>query len=109
MLKKRKSQPANFFVKFWNGDLSLPMSYWLVGLVFGIVVGFSIGILVFALGMPEVMINILIIPWAIYVSVGIWRSSDKYKGPKFWSGLVKVLVIIGVISTVAQIFLGLSY
>ena len=55
------------------------------------------------------MINILIIPWAIYVSVGIWRSSDKYKGPKFWSGLVKVLVIIGVISTVAQIFLGLSY
>ena len=46
----------------------------------------------------------------IYVSVGIWRSSDKYKGPKFWAGLAKVvLVIIGVISTVAQIFLGLSY
>ena len=24
MVKKRKSQPANFFQKFWNGDISLP-------------------------------------------------------------------------------------
>ena len=107
MVTKKASK--NFFIKFWNGDLSLPMSYWVVGLVLGTIVGILIGILVFALGMPEVMINILIIPWAIYVSVGIWRSSDKYKGPKFWSGLVKVLVIIGIISTVAQIILGLSY
>ena len=46
------------------------------------------------------MMNIILFPWAIYVSVGCWRSSEKYKGPKFWSGLVKVLVIIGVISAV---------
>ena len=39
MVKKRKSQPANFFQKFWNGDISLPKSYWLVGVVFGMIVG----------------------------------------------------------------------
>lgn len=93
-----KVQKVNFFLKFWNGDLSLPMSYWLVGIVFGLVVGFSIGMISYAMGMPEAAINFLILPWAIYSTVGIWRSSDKYKGPKFWAVLTKILIIIGVIS-----------
>ena len=107
MVTKKISK--NFFTKFWHGDLSLPMSYWVVGIVGGIIVGVPVLILVIAAGMPDVMMNIILFPWAIYVSVGCWRSSEKYKGPKFWSGLVKVLVIIGVISAIAQIFLGLSY
>ena len=93
-----KVQKVNFFVKFWNGDLSLPMSYWLVGIVFGLVVGFSIGMISYAMGMPEAAINFLILPWAIYSTVGIWRSSDKYKGPKFWAVLTKILIVIGIIS-----------
>ena len=103
MVRKTKAQKANFFVKFWNGDLSLPMSYWLVGIVFGLVVGFSIGMLAYSMGIPESAINFLILPWAIYSTVGIWRSSDKYKGPKFWSVLTKIFLIIGVIGY----FLGL--
>ena len=35
MVKKEKSQNENFFVRFWNGDLSLPMSYWGVGVGIG--------------------------------------------------------------------------
>ena len=45
MVRKTKAQKANFFVKFWNGDLSLPMSYWGVGLGIGLVFGFIVGIL----------------------------------------------------------------
>ena len=66
-------------------------------------------ILVIATGMPDLMMNVILLPWVIYVSVGCWRSSEKYKGPKFWSVLVKFLVIIGIISTIVQIFSGLSY
>ena len=45
MVRKTKAQKANFFVKFWNGDLSLPMSYWGVGLGLGLVFGFSLDFL----------------------------------------------------------------
>ena len=51
----------------------------------------------------EEPINFLILPWAIYSTVGIWRSSVKYKGPKFWSVLTKIFLVIGVIGY----FLGL--
>ena len=39
MAKRKKSQNENFFVRFWNGDLSLPMSYWGVGVGIGIIFG----------------------------------------------------------------------
>jgi len=29
--KKIKKNKKNYFEKFWNGDLSLPISYWLFG------------------------------------------------------------------------------
>ena len=47
MARRKKSKNENFFVKFWNGDLSLPMSYWGVGIGIGLVFGFLVGILVF--------------------------------------------------------------
>ena len=46
MARKSKAQKANFFVRFWHGELSLPMSYWGVGLGIGIVFGFSVGIFI---------------------------------------------------------------
>ena len=104
-----KKISKNFFTKFWYGDLSLPMSYWVVGLAGGIIVSIPVLILVIAIGMPDLMMNVILLPWVIYVSVGCWRSSEKYKGPKFWSVLVKFLVIFGIISAIVQIFLGLSY
>ena len=104
-----KKISKNFFTKFWYGDLSLPMSYWVVGLAGGIIVSIPVLILVIATGMPDLMMNVILLPWVIYVSVGCWCSSEKYKGPKFWSVLVKFLVIIGIISTIVQIFSGLSY
>ena len=106
MVKKRKSQPANFFQKFWNGDISLPKSYWLVGVVFGMIVGFVIGIIVISLGMSEIAINLFLIPWAIFSTVGIWRSSDKYKGLTLWSVLAKISIVLSVIQGLASVVTG---
>ena len=81
MARSKNADNANFFVKFWNGDLSLSVSYWLVGVVFSVVVGFVIGAIVIAAGLHEDAMFGFLIPWYIYTTVGIWRSSDKYKGP----------------------------
>ena len=106
MARSKKANNKNFFVKFWNGDLSLPMSYWLVGVVFSVVVGFVIVVIVIAAGLHEDAMFGFLIPWYIYTTVGIWRSSDKYKGPKFWAILAKIAIIFGVLSALSQLLTG---
>ena len=65
MTKRKKSQNENFFVRFWNGDLSLPMSYWGVGVGIGLVFGFLIGIFTVSVGMSEDAMWGFLIPFQI--------------------------------------------
>ncbi len=106
MVRKKKTSNKNFFVNFWNGDVSLPMSYWGVGIGIGIFYGFIIGLFTFSAGMSEDAIWGFIIPFQIYAVVGIWRSANKYKGAKFWSILAKVALVLGIISNLFSIFSG---
>jgi hypothetical protein len=106
MAKRKKSQNENFFVRFWNGDLSLPMSYWGVGVGIGLVFGLLIGIFTGATGMSEDAMWGFLIPFQIYTVVGIWRSADKYKGAKFWAILAKVAVVFGIVSNLFSMIAG---
>ncbi len=102
----KKSKKKNFFVLFWNGKLSLPMSYWGVGVGLGIVFGFIVGVFTVVTGMSDDAIWGFLIPFQIYTVVGIWRSSNNYKGPKFWAVLAKIIIVLGVISNFAQMLAG---
>ena len=108
MVKKRKisKKNKNYFMKFFDGELSLPHSYWLVGIVYSIVVGILAAIIILSLSLPEKTLSVLILPWIIFVSIGIWRSSDKYKGPKFWAILAKIAVVISIIQSISDILRG---
>ena len=106
MAKRKKSQNENFFVRFWNGDLSLPMSYWGVGVGIGLVFGLLIGVFTGATGMSEDAMWGFLIPFQIYTVVGIWRSADKYKGAKFWAILAKVAVVFGIASNLFSMIAG---
>ena len=107
MAKRKKSQNENFFVRFWNGDLSLPMSYWGVGIGIGLVFGLLIGVFTGATGMSEDAMWGFLIPFQIYTVVGIWRSADKYKGAKFWAILAKVAVVFGIVSNLFSMIAGI--
>ena len=95
----------NYLKKFWDGDVPLVISYWIIGVILNVIVSFSIGfILTFVLltlGTSDTTINILlnlfIIAWIIFLTVGIWRSADKYQGKKIWSHLTKLVLVIGII------------
>ena len=76
------------------------------GVVYSIIVGIIIAIIVIGFGMPEKTINVLVLPWLIYITIGIWKSSDKYKGPKFWSILAKIAIVLGIIQSVGRILVG---
>ena len=106
MVKRKKSNNENFFVKFWNGKLSLPMSYWGVGLGIGIIYGGLAGIFTFIAGLSDDALWGFIIPFQIFTVVGIWRSSNNYKGPKYWAVLAKIAIVIGILSNLSSLLLG---
>ncbi len=106
MARRKKSKDKNFFIKFWDGELSLPMSYWGVGLGIGILYGGIAGIFTVLAGLSDDALWGFIIPFQIYAVVGIWRSSNNYKGPKFWSVLTKIAVVIGILSNLSSLLLG---
>ena len=83
----------NSINRFWNGDVSLPKSYWLIGwlLAFPIIVGsFTIMDYHFYFGAA------LLVIWIGFSTVGIWRSSDKYEGKKAWAVLTKIWLSINI-------------
>ena len=88
------SKISNHLKKFFNGDLSLPYSYWAVGVLISFGVGFIAGFLSMLLMKGLALAYLIIVIWQIFITIGIWRSSDKYKGPKFWLYLAKIMMIV---------------
>ena len=108
MVKKRRTSKKNknYFMKFFDGELSLPHSYWLVGVLYSIGVALLVTMFSIMMSLPSKTDNVLLLPWVIFTSIGIWRSSDNYKGPKFWSILAKIAVVLGLIQTVGYVLIG---
>jgi hypothetical protein len=101
----------NYFARHWRGELSLPKSYWVNGLVFGFLVGTAIASVGYGVnsrgeGQPVVWLVTLIATWVIvalftmWQAVGVWRSATNYKaaGHHFWGGLAKTVTVLGVLN-----------
>jgi hypothetical protein len=96
-----------YMARHWDGELSLPLSFWINGLLLSVLVDIAVSQLAFAYrftGPPTVGVWIGI--WAliafttlvtIWQLVGIWRSSYKYSGgrPRLWSRLARLAAILG--------------
>lgn len=96
----------DFYNKFINGKISLPISFWLVGLIGIMVVSLFITALLYFLNiLSNPLLRILGFPYLIIASIGIWQSSDNYKGPKAWSVGAKIMVVVWNIHNLLGIFI----
>ena len=105
--KKIKKNKKNYLNKFWDGELSLPVSYWLFGLVYSFFVALLIILIAEMMGFPDSSIGILILPWTIFWAVGCWRSCFNYKGLKVWPILAKISIVLGLISGIVDAVAGI--
>lgn len=91
-----------FFGKLANGDFGLAKTYWIYGVLAGIVVNIvlsvvtSIGALVFLM--------LAYIAYEIPVLMGTWRAANKYPGLKIWAILAQVAVVLGAIMLAVGLF-----
>ena len=90
----------NLLIKnFWNGHLTLWKSYWLIGEILNalfILAVFNFEIYIFgnnqfSNSLPfldfsnfSFLSKITLIIWTIFITVGIWRSAENYKGSIIW-------------------------
>ena len=92
---------------FWNGKIKLWKSYWLVGeLLNGLVllIIFNLEIYFFNTNSSvsqipflnfsnlNILSKIIIFSWTIFISIGIWRSAENYKGSIIWIILTFIIV-----------------
>ena len=84
---------------FWNGKITLWKSYWLVGELLNalfILAVFNFEIYIFknnqfSNSLPfldfsnfSFLSKISLIIWTIFITIGIWRSAENYKGNIIW-------------------------
>tara|TARA_A100001011_G_C14016391_1_gene717572 strand:+ start:87 stop:428 length:342 start_codon:yes stop_codon:yes gene_type:complete len=92
---------------FWQGKIKLWKSYWLIGeLLNGLVLLIIFYLEIYLLNasssisqIPFLNFNnltiyskIIIFAWTIFISVGIWRSAENYKGNIIWIILTFIIV-----------------
>ena len=92
---------------FWNGKIKLWKSYWLVGeLLNGLVLLIIFNLEVYFFNTNSslsqipflnfsnltILSKIIIFLWTIFISVGIWRSAENYKGSIIWIILTFIIV-----------------
>ena len=92
---------------FFEGKINLWKSYWLVGeLLNGIVllIIFNLEIYFFNINSSEaqfpffnfsnfsILSKFIIFCWTIFISIGIWRAAENYKGSIIWIVLTFIIV-----------------
>jgi hypothetical protein len=109
------SRRRNYFARHWRGELSLPVSYWINGILAGIATVLVVGTINTSVDFkddfqPGLALAAEILIWtataliAIWRLVGIWRSATNYQRALkiFWGAAAKVLVIVGAAETLAS-------
>lgn len=100
----------NFIQKHWDGDYSLPVSYWLISNVLvGAITLFSMLLIEFLdnlspsltfnfwIILAQLILYSLILLWSFR---GTWMAASKFKGNKIWSKIVFLVIFLGTVNTV---------
>ena len=92
---------------FFNGKIKLWKSYWLVGeLLNGLVLLIIFNLEFYFFNTNSSMLKlqflnfnnftiiskIIIFSWTIFISIGIWRSAENYKGSIIWIILTFIII-----------------
>ena len=98
---------SNFIINFWYGRISLWKSYWLIGeLINSLVLLFIYNIEIRLLDNLDLYNKLLFLNftnysliskctlflWTIFITVGIWRSAESYRGKFIWVVLTLILL-----------------
>ena len=91
--------------RLWRGEVGLASAFWEYAVVFGtfahvVTTGLAYG--AFVAGVPlwlAVVMFFLAAPYTFLVTVGVWRSADRYQGPANWAHAARIGVVVWAIAS----------
>ena len=97
--------------RLWNGDLSLPVAFWIASVAVLVVAMFVLPNFLLSVDTGAatafVFISISVATVAcgyqVLATVGVWRSAGRYPGPRLWALLARVFSLLLLAMLVAQL------
>ena len=89
--------------RLWRGELALAEAFWSWAVVGGLAINLATSVALLVLIMDDRPIAALIagyapsVPYNVIVSVGVWRSAERYGGERRWADLARVATIAGMV------------
>jgi hypothetical protein len=100
------------FLKLWQGQLSLPKTYWIFGVLVNIFLGIPITIYLELSGEVQqsyfslyIGYFLIYLVYNVVVAIGLWRSATHYDKSKLWKYLSKAVAVISLLFIVLAIVL----
>ncbi len=93
--------------QLWAGEIPLGQAFWLYNVVYGLLLNLVTLALFLALLVRDANIVLvalafaLPIPYNLLMIVAVWRSADRYQGPKSWAELARIAALIWMIALTA--------
>ena len=91
----------NHIGRLWHGELTLQNAFWNWAVFGGLIINVTSSALFLFLIMADRLIAALIfgyafsLPYNVTVTVGVWRSAERYAGEHRWAKLAQVVTVIG--------------
>ena len=87
----------------WHGAVPLDQAVWWYAVAYGLAVNLLTSLLFLVLLVNDAATPLLVIafvspiPFNLFVLVAVWRSADRYQGPRKWADLARVGTLIWMI------------
>ena len=84
----------------WAGELPLRQAFWQYAVGYGLLINLVTSLAFLALLTNDTNIALvalafaLPIPYNFVMVVAVWRSADRYSGPKTWADLARIGIVI---------------
>jgi hypothetical protein len=101
-----------FIKRIWEGNASLPFTYWVVAVIGNAIFSLADSILYASGYYNFITQEKLIVIWSllfvstayfIFTLVSVWRSAANYKGAPAWAILAKIAMVLGALKTLSQL------
>ena len=110
MSNRFKHKRQKLVVRLFKGDVSLPITYWVFGvLINGVVLGALVNAVELIYPYTDDTGALLartfywlIIACTIFMFIAIWRSAGKHRGKAIWKWLARITVVLGVVFVVGN-------
>ncbi len=95
-----REMSARFVKQLWTGAFPLGQAFWQYAVAYGLSLNLVTTLAFFALLLNDANMVLVVlgfvspVPYNIFMVVAVWRSADRYRGPKRWAELARVGTVI---------------